>query len=94
MAILPEPAKRSNTMAKVGRPKLVQNMDTYELRIHKNAQAMQNLTEEQLEAVRCAQSALHDFVHDFTEMFDVSVDTARHLQSAFYRMGSAFREND
>ena len=77
-------------MAQRGRPKLVENMNWYELQQHNNKQAIKEMTPHQIEAVSIAHDALGDFMRDFSEMFDVSTDTARKLQTSFWKMRHAF----
>ena len=87
-------------MAQRGRPKklekqieaaqrLMQNLYAEKRKEHAE-KATANLTEEQEKAIKQTNEALTDFVQEFSEMFDVSVDTARKLQTSFWAMRHAF----
>ena len=53
-------------------------------------EAMASLTSEQQIAISKSNEALSDFVNEFSDMFDVSTDTARKLHNAFWAMHHAF----
>lgn len=82
-------------MAKIGRPKLVENMTEYEKRCHFNRQGMAALTEEQQKAIETAKAALASFVSEWTESFDIyDPDTPRKLQQAFWAMNNSFSSDE
>ena len=82
-------------MAKVGRPKLVENMTEHEKRCHFNRQGMAALTEEQQKAVDKTKDALGSFVSEWTESFDIyDPETPRKLQQAFWAMRNAFGSDE
>ena len=72
----------------------IKKLDKYEesrrKRLATNKAAFDQMTEEQQKVVRDAQRALHSFVSDFSESFDVTSPTARDLQDCFWRMNNAF----
>ena len=81
-------------MAKVGRPKLVENMEPWELAEHNRREAVKQLTPEQTKAITETQEALSDFVEQWTENFDIcDPDLPRKLQTAFYRMHNSFPQH-
>ena len=81
-------------MAKVGRPKLVENMEPWELSEHKRAQAVKQLTPEQVKAISETREALREFMEEWSESFDIhDPDVPRKLQTAFYRMHNSFPQH-
>lgn len=78
-------------MAKVGRPKLVENMEPWEVREHGRREAMKHLTPEQRKALDKTLAALRDFWEQWSEEFDLhNPETPRDLQSAFWQMHNCF----
>ena len=81
-------------MAKVGRPKLVENMEPWELAEHNRREAVKQLTPEQTKAITETQEALSDFVEQWTENFDIcDPDVPRKLQTAFWHLHNCFPQD-
>ena len=91
------------TMAQRGRPKKIEKQieeaqermrelwaEKREKASAEKGEAMANLTSEQQIAISKSNEALREFVQEFGDMFDVSTDTARKLQNAFWAMHNAF----
>ncbi len=81
-------------MAKVGRPKLVENMEPWELVEHKRREAAKQLTPEQVRAISETREALSDFVQQWSESFDIcDPDLPRKLRTAFWHLHSYFPQH-
>jgi hypothetical protein len=81
-------------MAKVGRPKLVENMEPWELTEHKRAQAAKQLTPEQTKAITETREALREFMEQWSESFDIcNPDVPRKLQTAFWHLHNYFPQD-
>tara|TARA_R110002074_G_scaffold387376_1_gene569505 strand:+ start:440 stop:685 length:246 start_codon:yes stop_codon:yes gene_type:complete len=81
-------------MAKVGRPKLVENMEPWELSEHKRAQAVKQLTPEQVKAISETREALREFMEEWSESFDIhDPDVPRKLQTAFWHLHNCFPQD-
>mgnify|MGYP003647364857 FL=1 len=81
-------------MAKSGRPKLIGNMEPWELAEHNRREAVKQLTPEQVKAISETQEALREFMEQWSENFDIcDPDLPRKLQSAFYRMHNYFPQH-
>ncbi len=59
----------------------------------KRLNAMSSLTEEQIKTIDVTYEAISDFINDYSEMFDVSSETARKLQLAFWSMRHEFKKD-
>ena len=82
-------------MAQRGRPKLVENMEPWELRKHRNEQAYKALTDEQAEAISKAREALREFNQQWSEKYDLyDMETPRKLDAAFWAMHNSFPLDD
>lgn len=90
---------------KRGRPKNYENMNQAEReaywtkeresRIMREQEAFYNLTEEQQKAILLAKQVLADFVHEWTESFDIyNPETPRKLQEAFWAFQNHFKLGD
>jgi len=78
-------------MAKLGRPKLVENMTPWEVDQHNRKQAMKRLTPEQRKALDKTLAALRDFMEQWGDGFDLhNPQTPRDLQDAFWQMHNYF----
>ena len=78
-------------MAKLGRPKLVENMTPWEVDQHNRKQAMKRLTPEQRKALDTTLAALRDFMEQWGDGFDLQdPQTPRDLQHAFWQMHNYF----
>lgn len=81
-------------MAKVGRPKLLENMEPWERKDHERKQAMKSMTPEQIKAVIETREALRQFMEQWSESFDIyDPDVPRLLQSAFWAMHNHFPQD-
>jgi len=81
-------------MAKVGRPKLLENMEPWERKDHERKQAMKSMTLEQIKAVIETREALRQFMEQWSESFDIyDPDVPRKLQSAFWAMHNHFPQD-
>ena len=74
-------------------------MDKYQQirakRLKAQAKGLRNMTAEQREAVKLAQEAVRDFVSEWSDAFDIyDPDTPRKIQTAFYKLQSAFETED
>tara|TARA_R110000744_G_scaffold368992_1_gene479067 strand:- start:1319 stop:1543 length:225 start_codon:yes stop_codon:yes gene_type:complete len=59
----------------------------------KRLNAMSSLTEEQIKTIDVTYEAISDFINDYSEIFDVSSETARKLQLAFWSMRNEFKKD-
>ena len=81
-------------MAKVGRPKLVENMEPWELVEHKRREAAKQLTPEQVRAIAETREALREFMEQWSENFDIcDPDLPRKLRTAFWHLHSYFPQH-
>jgi len=81
-------------MAKVGRPKLVENMEPWELTEHNRREAAKHLTPEQAKAISETREALREFMEQWSESFDIcDPDVPRKLQTAFWRLHNYFPQD-
>ena len=81
-------------MAKVGRPKLVENMDPWETKVHKRRQAMKGMTPEQIKAVVETREALQQFIEQWRSSFDChDISVPRKLQSALSALKNQFPQD-
>jgi hypothetical protein len=55
---------------------------------------MSLLTKEQLKTLDETYEAINDFLNDYTDMFDVSSETARKLQIAFWGLRHEFKKEN
>ena len=82
-------------MAQRGRPKLVENMQPWELREHRNKQGMKQLTTDQLEAIRKAREALCEFNQQWSETYDLyDMETPRKLDAALCAIQNSFPKEE
>ena len=81
-------------MAKVGRPKLVENMQPWELVEHNRREAAKQLTPEQVRAIAETREALREFMEQWSENFDIcDPDLPRKLRTAFWHLHNYFPQN-
>ena len=81
-------------MAKVGRPKLVENMEPWELAERNRIEAAKQLTPEQAKAISETREALREFMEQWSESFDIyDPDVPRKLQTAFWHLHNYFPQN-
>ena len=55
---------------------------------------MAQLTPDQMEAIHNTYDAMQDFVHEYSDMFDVTSETARKLQNSFWTISHQFHMGD
>lgn len=60
----------------------------------KRKNGMSLLTEEQIKTLDETYEAVSDFVKDYSDMFDVSSETARKLQFAFWGLRHEFKKEN
>ncbi len=81
-------------MAKVGRPKLVENMEPWELTEHNRREAVKQLTPEQAKAISETRESLREFMEQWSESFDIcNPDVPRKLQTAFWHLQRYFPQH-
>lgn len=81
-------------MAKVGRPKKIDKMQSWERKKHERKEAMQHLTVEQLQTIEETRETLRQFMEQWSESFDIhSPDVPRKLQDAFWALSRQFPQN-
>ena len=60
-------------------------------RLKAQAKGLRNMTDDQRKAVKLAQKAIHSFVCEWTESFDIyDPDTPRQLNAAYLMLHNAF----
>ncbi len=59
-----------------------------------NSEGMSSLTDEQRKTLDLTFYALHEFIQEYSDMFDVTSSTARKLQDAFWSVRSNFNKEE
>ena len=59
-----------------------------------NSEGMSSLTDDQKLALDETFNALQEFIQEYSDMFDVTSDTARKLQGAYWAFRSEFNTGD
>ena len=79
-------------------PKLIDNREEWEIKSDELAQvrseSMAQLTLDQMKAIHNTYDAMQDFVHEYSDMFDVTSETARKLQNSFWQISHQFHMGD
>ena len=56
--------------------------------------AMKSLTVDQMEAIHNTYDAMQDFIQEYSDMFDVTSETARKMQNSFWAISHQFHMGD
>jgi hypothetical protein len=58
------------------------------------SESMAHLTPDQMEAIHNTYDAMKDFMDEYSDSFDVTSETARKLQSSFWKISYEFHMGD
>ena len=79
-------------------PKLIDNREEWEIKADELAQvrseSMAQLTPDQMKAIHNTYDAMQDFIQEYSDMFDVTSETARKMQNSFWAISHQFHMGD